>query len=87
MAYSIDQFGNVACQHLFNDVLRTTSGHKFGDADETVSYVLGKNKETNTLTKMGWWFTNLLNKLDAEHVEKAVEWEEANDNCKNNKNG
>jgi hypothetical protein len=39
MALSLDQFGNVMCQHLFNIILITKEGYRFGDPDKTVSYV------------------------------------------------
>ncbi len=49
MAISIDQLGNVVLQDLFNDLLITTkSQHSFGDEDETISSVLGKNKATHS---------------------------------------
>ena len=73
MAISIDQFGNVACYELFNEVLITEKGHKFGDEDETISSVLGKNKLAETLTKTGRTLDWVLGKLDKNHSIKSIE--------------
>lgn len=74
IAQSIDQLGNVVCTNLFNDTLISKkSVYKFGDEDETISSVLGKNKNTNTLTFVGKWLAIFLNKIEKDHVEKAIE--------------
>jgi 8-oxo-dGTP diphosphatase len=78
MAYSIDQFGNVSCQYLFNDILIKKSGHKFGNHNETISSVLGRNKKTKTLSVFGKFIVFLLNTIDPFHVEKAVDYESKN---------
>ncbi|MCF6349253.1 MAG: hypothetical protein L3J20_13320 [Flavobacteriaceae bacterium] len=41
---SIDQMGNVAMQDLFNDIFTIKNGYQFGNEDETISSVLGKNE-------------------------------------------
>jgi len=72
LAIGQDQYGNVLGQYLFNDVLITKdSQHKFGNTDETISSVLGKNKAANTLTKLGTGVAAILNFIDKDHVEKA----------------
>jgi len=73
MAISIDQFGNCACQHLFNDLLIHKSGYRFGNIDETISSVLGKNKRDNTLTWLGLFVANVLDALDKNHVLKSID--------------
>ena len=73
MAISVDQLGNVVMSSLFNDILIKKYGHKFGDEDETVSMVLGVNKATGTLTKLGKLIADILNKIEHNHVEKAIE--------------
>ena len=73
IAICIDQAGNVICAPLFNVILITQHGYEFGDEDETISGVLGKNKKSNTLSKAGWMLANLLNKIEKDHVEKAIE--------------
>ncbi len=72
-AIAIDQLGNVWCKHLFNDLLIYPSGHRFGNPNETVSHVLGKNKATNTLYTIGKVLAWILNLIDRNHVEKAKE--------------
>jgi len=73
MAVSVDQLGNVVMSTLFNDILIRKYGHKFGDEDQTVSMVLGVNKAMGTLTKLGKFIADVLNKIDPNHVEKAIE--------------
>jgi len=71
MAVSVDQLGNVVMSTLFNDILITKSGYQFGNEDYTISFVLGVNKKTGTLTKLGKFIADALNKIDNNHVEKA----------------
>ena len=74
MALSIDQLGNVTCKELFNDTLIVNSSkNRFGDPDETISSVLGKNKRDNTLTKPGKILSWILDKLDKNHVIKSID--------------
>jgi len=73
-ALSIDQLGNVACKELFNDTLiKNNSQNRFGDPDETISSVLGKNKRDGTLTKTGIALSWILDKLDKNHVIKSID--------------
>ena len=61
IAISIDQLGNVVCQHLFNYCLvKKESRYKFGNVDETISSVLGKNKLEKTLNILGIYLLSLL---------------------------
>lgn len=75
IAYSIDQLGNVVCSELFNITLikYKKDSYKFGNPDETISSVLGKNKQRNTLTKTGKLLSRFLNFLDKNHVIKSIE--------------
>ena len=75
IAKSIDQLGNVVCEHLFNVTLIKKGGYKFGNEDVTISHVLGMNKKINTLTYTGKLLSYLLNLIEKEHVEKAIEYE------------
>ena len=76
IAIAVDQLGNVFCRHLLNKALAKNSKHLFGNPDETVSGVLGKNKKAGTLTKLGLWIADNLNMLEKNHVEKAIEKDE-----------
>jgi hypothetical protein len=73
MAISVDQLGNVVMSTLFNDILIRKYGIEFGDEDHTVSMVLGLNKKIGTLTPLGKFIADVLNKIDPNHVEKAIE--------------
>ena len=76
IAYSIDQLGNAVMQELFNDTLIHHYGYKFGNPDETISSVLGKNKLQNTLTGAGRILCGILEFIDRKHTEKAIENDE-----------
>lgn len=76
IALGIDQLGNVVCARLFNFFLIDITGHKFGNEDETISGVIGKNKHTNTLTGLGVVLDCILELLDKNHTVKAIEEDE-----------
>ncbi len=56
IAIATDRKGNITCQYLFNDLLITNDGIKFGTPLETVSFVLAENYRNKTLT----WFGSLI---------------------------
>ena len=70
IAKSIDQLGNVVCAELFDWGL-VKKGKPFGCEDETISSVLGKN--VNNLTIAGKCLVWLLNTIEKDHVQKAIE--------------
>ena len=72
LAIAIDRFGNVQYRSLFNKVLITDNGYKFGDFRETISSVLGKNQRDGTLTKWGHTLANFLDWLDKNHCQKSI---------------
>ena len=76
IAKSIDQLGNVVCEHLFNVTLIKKNGYKFGNEDVTISHVLGMNEKTNTLSFAGKMLAWLLNTIDKDHNQKAIEYGE-----------
>ena len=84
LALSIDQLGNVLCAPLFNLVLIKHKriwqfeslllvSYEFGNPDETISSVLGRNKLKNNLTYIGKTLAKILNLIEKDHVEKAIE--------------
>ena len=73
LALSIDQLGGVILGPLFNAILITKDGYKFGDEDDTISYALGRNLELGTLTRRGRWLQVTLDNIDKDHCKKAVE--------------
>jgi 8-oxo-dGTP diphosphatase len=76
IALGVDQLGNVVCARLFNFFLIDIDGHQFGNEDETISSVLGKNKKTNTLTLFGIALDILLETIDKNHSIDAIEEDE-----------
>ena len=79
ISYSIDQLGNVVMQEMFNDILIRKGGLKFGNPDETISSVLGKNAEKNKLTFVGTFIGMILDSLDYNHMKDAIEADEMNE--------
>ena len=75
VAKSIDQLGNVVCRDLFNDTLIKKGGYRFGNEDRTISHVLGMNEKTDTLSFAGKLLAWLLNTIDKDHNQKAIEYE------------
>ena len=73
IAVSIDQLGNVIMQELFDDLLIKPYGYKFGNEDETISSVIGKNKLMNTLTRAGKLLDWILNIFEKDHSVKNIE--------------
>ena len=76
IAKSIDQLGNVVCEHLLNVTMIKKNGYKFGFEDVTISHVLGMNEKTNTLSGAGKILAWLLNTIDKDHNQKAIEYGE-----------
>lgn len=76
IAKSIDQLGNVVCEHLFNVTLIKKNGYKFGNEDVTISHVLGMNEKADTLSFAGKMLAWLLNTIDKDHNQKAIEYGE-----------
>jgi hypothetical protein len=72
IAVAIDELGNTVCQDLFNNIMRKRGGYRFGNSNETVSYVLGVLKQEDKLLPIGGFVSWLLNKIDKHHVEDAV---------------
>lgn len=71
-AIAEDQRANTYLSKLFNDVLIKVGGHRFGDPDETISSVLGKNQLTGTLSILGRALNWLLNKIEEDHSIKSI---------------
>jgi hypothetical protein len=77
-AIADDQHGNTFLAKLFNDVLIKPGGYKFGNPDETISSVLGKNKLLNKLAIAGKTLDFILQILDHNHSIKSIEHDEKN---------
>lgn len=73
MALSLDQFGNVCNRETLKILLSKKDGHPFGDEDDTVSYVIGRNKYKRKLTVFGWMLERILNLCERNHCEIAIQ--------------
>lgn len=74
LALALDQMGNVVGDDLFNWLLiKNDYMAPFGDEDETVSSVLGKNFLINNLTISGSLLRKMLHGLDSNHSVRAIE--------------
>ena len=71
-AVNLDKFGNREFRALLNKILITNKGYRFGNINETISSVLGKNQITNTLTRCGKALVWILDKIDKNHAYKAI---------------
>ncbi len=73
IAVSIDQLGNVVMQHILNLLWIKRKGYKFGNRDKTISSVLGKNQEENTLSGFGKLIVSILDTIDPDHVFDSID--------------
>lgn len=73
LAVSLDQFGGVVMGGFFNLVLIKSKTDTFGDPDETISSVLGKNQKAGTLRYLGRRLVALLDWLEEDHSLNAIE--------------
>ncbi len=73
IATAIDTMANTTCRDLLNGWMRKSSGYEFGNYRETISRVIGKNEELNTLTDAGRALNNFLNWIDTGHTKSAAE--------------
>jgi hypothetical protein len=71
-AVSLDKYSNREFRTLWNKVLRTESGYKFGNPDETISSALGKNQRDGTLACTGKALVYILDKIEKDHCLKAI---------------
>ena len=78
VAYGIDQLGNVVCADLLNlTLIKYKKGsYRFGNPDETISSVLGKNCKLGTLTSVGKILNSILNLIDKNHSINSIEEDE-----------
>jgi len=76
LAVAKDQYGNALCKYLFNDVLITKNGYKFGNMDETISSCIGKNRVKGTLTFVGRLLDRMLDKIEPNHSILSIDLSE-----------
>lgn len=69
-----DKYCNYADAELLNALFLTKdSVHKFGNPNETISSVLGKNLVAGTLTKKGYEICAILNFMQKDHVLISID--------------
>ena len=75
VALVLDQAGNVIMQHFLNAVLlkKLPNAYLFGNKKETISSVIGKNSQTNSLTSAGQLLNGFLNAIDKNHTLNSIE--------------
>ena len=78
MSIAIDQEGNVLVAPLWNLLFLKRGAYPFGNPDETISSVLGKNKLINAKTKPLEALSNTLDAIDPNHVTKSIDHTEDN---------
>jgi len=72
-AINIDRFGNREFRFSLNKYLITEkSPDRFGNIEETISSVLGKNQLSNNLTSFGNIIANILDTIEKEHCKKSI---------------
>ena len=74
LALSLDQLGNVGMSGVFNLIMIKRSAEDlFGNPDETISSVIGKNKLKDNLSWLGRMLDCILEYLDPGHSIKSIE--------------
>lgn len=70
-AVNVDKFGNNNLSPLLNAFLIKNDGYRFGDPQETISSVLGRNQFSKTLTVIGKIIVVLLYVIDVQYWFKG----------------
>ncbi len=73
-AIADDQKGNAAMWPMFNTIMIKKGGYLFGNPDETISSVFGKNQLAGTLTGFGRFIgVTVLNKIEKDHSINSID--------------
>ena len=70
-----DLTGNVVARYLLNKMFVKPGGYQHGDIHQTISRILGLNKQSETLTGFGRFMGRFLHLLDPDHIVKAAQSE------------
>ena len=71
-AVDIDKFGNRNFRTFFNTTMKIKDGYAFGNVNETISSVLGKNQRDKTLSWFGIIICFILDWLDEDHCKNSI---------------
>jgi len=74
----IDVFANVHGSDLFNIVFIKTGGYQFGNRQETISSVIGKNQRNKTLAIAGKVLRWMLDRIAQDHCLNSIREELTN---------
>ena len=67
------QLGNVWMKELLNDVCVVSGGHQYGNEDDSISDITGRNLRDGTLTKTGIGLAKFLNLLGKDHALESID--------------
>jgi len=75
IAMAQDQADNTMVRFLFNDLLlkKNIDSYKFGNMDEKISSVLGKNERRKSLNGVGRFVNGILHSIEEDHSLKAID--------------
>lgn len=74
-AINLDRFGNREFRFSLNKYLITEkSPDRFGNIEETISSVLGKNELSDNLTTLGKLLCWVLDKIEKNHCIKSIKY-------------
>lgn len=71
-ATNLDRFANYEFRTLFNLTLKKKQGYEFGNFEDTISSVLGKNQRDKKLSVTGKVLAWILDKIDKDHCKKSI---------------
>ena len=71
-ARAIDVFANVNGAEFFNAIFIIEGGYKFGNPQETISSVIGKNQRDKTLSIAGQILRWSLDKVSNDHCLNSI---------------
>lgn len=66
-AEDLDKYANWKFRTLWNVIFKLKGGYSFGNREETISSVLGKNQRDKTLSIIGWVLVIILYVLDFQY--------------------
>jgi len=71
-ARAIDVFANVNGAEFFNAIFIIEGGYKFGNPQETISSVIGKNQRDKTLSLAGNILRWMLDRISQDHCLNSI---------------
>lgn len=69
VSFTLDLLGNVTIFNWLWFLFKKKEGYHFGNLGETISFVLAKNIESETLTKFGKFWVRVILLCDKKHFD------------------